>query len=696
MLPSVPQVGPESLFSAIAPHPSSSVDFLRPSPSVHRHLPPLPYALPVFVHDEEPASIIAYALAAVEHLQAVDRVQPADLPLLRHIAAHCQQRDAPAYILPSQQAVTEGGAGEAAKAGRRNGSSTLQIKTNYFRPSSPHPSPWSKGGQDLTPGSGRSPAEQRDSSRIVSPAPVSSAVAAVNGVAAAVNGTAASPAPLLSAADLLPFLDSPPDHLTLQSLYQLDPQRDTAETIERLLRCDDRQHLKLGFEDAPPPSSSSSSTFPASEASPSSSSPSAFSLFSSSHPERTSFSCTVYHPVQFHALRLFFCDGDYSFLSSLCHSTRWSASGGRSGSTFSKTRDERFVLKFVKRPQLQTLLDIALPYFSYLAQHAFHHLPSFLVPILGAYELSWKRGRGEAKGGCCVLVMSHLFTDRLCTLVFDLKGSSKNRYVKKKGGKPADSRQQQPAATTGIISVSSGGATAAQAVDEEEGGVLSSAALSSSPLSSLLPEVLLDDNLMELTHQLPLPLSSTSASLCKMAFNNDTLFLSSLHVIDYSCLLGLNTATRHAVFGIIDYCRQFNSAERLESSIKSLGSSREPTVIPPHDYRRRFRAAMDRFFNLAAVDIAGAAEQKDCKKVSEEIADRKDEPQAVGEEHHADTVEEQAGVSERPEAGAAMSVHAEKSDEEDAPVLVAATRVSELSRVVEESEVASPTAAGDR
>ena len=40
---------------------------------------------------------------------------------------------------------------------------------------------------------------------------------------------------------------------------------------------------------------------------------------------------------------------------------------------------------------------MAIPYFAYLAQHAYHHLPSFIVPILGAYTLNWHKQKGGEK-----------------------------------------------------------------------------------------------------------------------------------------------------------------------------------------------------------------------------------------------------------------------------------------------------------
>jgi 1-phosphatidylinositol-3-phosphate 5-kinase len=53
------------------------------------------------------------------------------------------------------------------------------------------------------------------------------------------------------------------------------------------------------------------------------------------------------------------------------------------------------------------------------------------------------------------------------------------------------------------------------------------------------------------------------------------------------------------VVGIIDYLRQYDTIkkiERLGKSVTMLTGQAEPTIIQPKDYRRRFTAAMDRYF----------------------------------------------------------------------------------------------------
>ena len=86
---------------------------------------------------------------------------------------------------------------------------------------------------------------------------------------------------------------------------------------------------------------------------------------------------------------------------------------------------------------------------------------------------------------------------------------------------------------------------------------------------------------------------------------NDTLFLSSINVMDYSLLVGMEQRAAAEVaegenqwtlvVGVIDYCRQYTWKEEAETRVK------RGTVIPPKQYKRRFRDALHRYF-MASID----------------------------------------------------------------------------------------------
>ena len=106
------------------------------------------------------------------------------------------------------------------------------------------------------------------------------------------------------------------------------------------------------------------------------------------------FVCTTYWATQFHAVRQIFLsqtggkdpadgsgffplnglDVEQSYVQSLSSGYSWAASGGKSGASFARTSDDRFVIKCISRTELQMFLDCAPAYFEYLSKAFFHGL----------------------------------------------------------------------------------------------------------------------------------------------------------------------------------------------------------------------------------------------------------------------------------------------------------------------------------
>ncbi|KAG5190221.1 hypothetical protein JKP88DRAFT_175957 [Tribonema minus] len=153
------------------------------------------------------------------------------------------------------------------------------------------------------------------------------------------------------------------------------------------------------------------------------------------------FVCHTFWASQFEAVRRAHfgldvsapeCDGDdveEGFVRSLCSASKWDAKGGKSGATFSKTSDARFVVKYVTRTELQMFLDCALHYFEYLAKAFFHKLPTVLCKIMGVYQIGYHNKATGKRYMDQVVVMQNLFHGRNIARVFDLKGSTRSRYV---------------------------------------------------------------------------------------------------------------------------------------------------------------------------------------------------------------------------------------------------------------------------
>ncbi|KAF7302586.1 1-phosphatidylinositol-3-phosphate 5-kinase [Mycena chlorophos] len=271
-------------------------------------------------------------------------------------------------------------------------------------------------------------------------------------------------------------------------------------------------------------------------------------------------SCTVLYPEQFDALRRTY-DCEKSMIESLARCIKWDASGGKSGSVFLKTRDDRFIAKELSRPELQTMETFAPAYFDYMASAVSADRPTLLAKVFGCYKLTFKKsgnGKDKAPNGKSkstqmnLLVMENLFYNRRFSKLYDLKGSTRNRHVQSTG------REN---------------------------------------------EVLLDENLVETAHLAPFYLREHSKRILRGALYNDTKFLSDVNVMDYSFLVGVDSQNNELVVGIVDYIRTYTWDKKLESWVKEStflgGSARgEPTIITPKQYRQRFLGAMERYFPL--------------------------------------------------------------------------------------------------
>ncbi|XP_076663610.1 1-phosphatidylinositol 3-phosphate 5-kinase fab1 isoform X2 [Andrena cerasifolii] len=267
----------------------------------------------------------------------------------------------------------------------------------------------------------------------------------------------------------------------------------------------------------------------------------------------TNFYCRIYFAAQFAAFRenVLPC-GEDGFTRSMSRSVQWAARGGKSGSAFCKSRDDRFIIKEMSRLEMQIFLDFAPNYFSYMEKCQQTKQPTLLGKIVGVYRVSFKNNTTNAALRTSVLVMENLFYNRTITDKFDLKGSVRNRLAN-----PDDVCHE---------------------------GEL----------------VLLDENLLNMSCDSPLYIRSHSKAVLNRAIEQDTKFLADNSVMDYSLLVGLEPNSDELVLGIIDYIRTFTWDKKLETMVKKSGilggQGKLPTIISPEEYRARFIAAMHRYF----------------------------------------------------------------------------------------------------
>uniref|UniRef100_A0A8C2A1P4 1-phosphatidylinositol 3-phosphate 5-kinase n=1 Tax=Cyprinus carpio TaxID=7962 RepID=A0A8C2A1P4_CYPCA len=265
------------------------------------------------------------------------------------------------------------------------------------------------------------------------------------------------------------------------------------------------------------------------------------------------FYCRIYYAEEFHKMREEIMESsEDDFVRSLSRCVNWQARGGKSGAVFYATEDDRFILKQMPRLEVQSFLDFAPHYFTYITGSVQQKRPTALAKILGVYRIGYKNSQNNTEKKLDLLVMENLFYGRKMAQVFDLKGSLRNRNVKTELGKES------------------------------------------------CEVVLLDENLLKLVHDNPLYIRSHCKAILRAAILSDALFLSSHLIIDYSLLVGRDDATNELVVGIIDYIRTFTWDKKLEMVVKSTGilggQGKMPTVVSPELYRARFCEAMDKYF----------------------------------------------------------------------------------------------------
>ncbi|KAJ4801084.1 1-phosphatidylinositol 3-phosphate 5-kinase [Rhynchospora pubera] len=265
---------------------------------------------------------------------------------------------------------------------------------------------------------------------------------------------------------------------------------------------------------------------------------------------RAKFSVICYFAKQFEKLRRKCCEVELDYVRSLCRCKRWSAKGGKSNVYFAKTLDERFVVKQVTRTELEAFEEFAPQYFKYVNGSLVSDSPTCLAKIVGIYQVSAKNIRGGRELKMDLMVMENIFFKRNISRVYDLKGSLRSRY------------------------------------NSDTSGV---------------NRVLLDENLLEALKKKPIFLGCHAKRQLERAVWNDTSFLSSVNVMDYSLLVGIDEEQKELVIGIIDFMRQYTWDKQLETWVKASGilggpKNTSPTIISPIQYKKRFRKAMSQYF----------------------------------------------------------------------------------------------------
>jgi 1-phosphatidylinositol-3-phosphate 5-kinase len=88
--------------------------------------------------------------------------------------------------------------------------------------------------------------------------------------------------------------------------------------------------------------------------------------------------CKIFYMEQFHALRKA-AGCEYSYVQSLARCMKWDTTGGKSGSSFLKTRDDRFIMKQLSKIELEAFIKFAPHYFKYMQDAIFNKVCFFFM-----------------------------------------------------------------------------------------------------------------------------------------------------------------------------------------------------------------------------------------------------------------------------------------------------------------------------
>ncbi|KAL0438009.1 UNVERIFIED_CONTAM: putative 1-phosphatidylinositol-3-phosphate 5-kinase FAB1D [Sesamum latifolium] len=272
------------------------------------------------------------------------------------------------------------------------------------------------------------------------------------------------------------------------------------------------------------------------------------SMGSGKYPGTRKYSVVCVYANEFRQLRDRCCPSEVDYIASLSRCRNWDAKGGKSKSFFAKTLDDRFIIKEIKRTEFDSFMKFATNYFEYMNQCYELGNQTCLAKILGIYQVVIRARKNGKEARHDLLVMENLSFGHHIARQYDLKGALHARFNTAGNG--------------------SG-------------------------------DVLLDQNFVNDMNASPLYVSRKSKRNLQRAVYNDTNFLNSINVMDYSLLVGVDTQRRELVCGIIDYLRQYTWDKQLENWVKSslvVPKNQLPTIISPKEYKKRFRKFIDTHF----------------------------------------------------------------------------------------------------
>ena len=290
----------------------------------------------------------------------------------------------------------------------------------------------------------------------------------------------------------------------------------------------------------------------------------------------------------FHFMRHLLGCTDSSFSETLAKVRPAYPDGGKSGSRFCISSDGTYVVKTLCGKEEEFFRKFGPAYFWYAAKRRSDRLPSLLTDMFGAFSVSIDEGKSHI-----TFIALRNIAQSKASLFFDLKGVGSNR-------------QASYSPSEDIIAYGSG--------SDDEGRSVGSRNGPSSVASHFCTRVLWDEDFRDRFLCSSIVLSPSDHQYLRRALRNDTIFLSTVGVVDYSLFLSMTPIDESSSYeisaGIIDYIRPYTWDKKLESVVKTVNNNivniglriatpsdkglkllelpSSPTVIRPDLYAKRF------------------------------------------------------------------------------------------------------------
>ncbi|KII66195.1 1-phosphatidylinositol 3-phosphate 5-kinase [Thelohanellus kitauei] len=266
------------------------------------------------------------------------------------------------------------------------------------------------------------------------------------------------------------------------------------------------------------------------------------------HENEYKYSCSIYRHKSFEKLRKlaygFSSNNDYADI--LSESELWNAQGGKSDSTFYKTKDDFCVVKQISQIEARCFEEFMDNYLDFMIESLENKMKTSLCIILGLYKITISMG-SSIKSQNYYIIMENIFFQFKMDHMYDIKGCIRKNIKAFEGNIFEDSQILQNLCKDPIF-------------------------IHHKPLADL-----------------------------HITLRRDTRFLEENSVVDFSLIVGVNKQTMELKMGIVDYLRKYTWDKRLESVVKSkiliaTSAGRLPTIVSPTEYRMRFIDAIKLYF----------------------------------------------------------------------------------------------------